>query len=66
MTGKAKLWYRLLLLVLLVAAVGGGIWYCYESYQESLVPEDGVLVREFLQNPDTEILKLRGNGTSVV
>ena len=36
--------YRLFLLVLLVAAVGGGIWYCYRAYESQRTPEDGTLV----------------------
>lgn len=51
MEKKTKLIYRLFLVALLAAAVGGGIWYCYLSYQDSRIPEDSVLVREWQDAP---------------
>lgn len=39
--------YRIFLVILLAAVIGGGFWYCYSSYQNSGLPEDGTLVKNF-------------------
>lgn len=36
--------YRFFLILLLVAVLGGGIWYCYRMYDDSRAPEEGTLV----------------------
>ena len=43
---KALKIYRICLVVLLLLAIGGGLWYCYESMEAKNVPEDGTLVQE--------------------
>ena len=40
--------YRICLVLLLVMIIGGGLWYCYESFQAKEVPQDGTLVRELM------------------
>lgn len=37
-------WYRFFLIILLIAAVGGGIWYCYGLGQQNHVVQEGTLV----------------------
>lgn len=41
---ETKKLYRIFLILLLIIAVGGGIWYCYESYEAQQIPENGTLV----------------------
>jgi len=36
--------YRCVLVVLMVAAIGFGVWYCTHSYNEQRSMEDGTLV----------------------
>lgn len=37
-------WYRLFLIILLIAAIGGGVWYCYGLGQQNHVVQEGTLV----------------------
>ena len=37
-------WYRLFLIILLIAAVGGGIWYCTGLTQQNQMVLEGTLV----------------------
>lgn len=41
---KAKTIYRTILLLLLLTAIGGGIWYCCRVYESQRSPDDGILV----------------------
>lgn len=36
--------YRLVLLLLLISALGGGVWYCYRCNTGKSKPVDGILV----------------------
>ncbi len=36
--------YRIVLIIILIAVIGGGAWYCYNAGKGSTVPEDGTLV----------------------
>ncbi len=37
-------WYRLFLIILLIAAVGGGVWYCCGLAQQNQMVLEGTLV----------------------
>lgn len=37
--------YRIFLILLLVAAIGGGAWYCYYASHNNHVPTEGTLVK---------------------
>ncbi len=41
---NAKKIYRTILLLLLLTAISGGIWYCYQAFESQRNPEDGMLV----------------------
>ena len=36
--------YRFFLVFLLLAVIGGGIWYCYEMNEKKAAPENATLV----------------------
>ena len=38
--------YRIILVVLLVAVIGGGAWYCFYMNRQSAEPADGTLVEK--------------------
>lgn len=42
--------YRFFLILLLVIAVGGGIWYCYQMNKDTQTPKDGTLVQQEYDN----------------
>lgn len=37
--------YRFFLILLLAAALGGGIWYCIQMRDRDKAPDDGILVK---------------------
>lgn len=37
--------YRIFLILLLAAAIGGGAWYCYHVSHNSNIPTEGTLVK---------------------
>lgn len=41
--------YRVVLVMILVAAIGGGAWYVYEAYRGHLTPQEGTLVYQCVE-----------------
>ncbi len=41
--------YRIVLIIILIAVIGGGAWYCFYASKDSKTPAEGTLVEKCIK-----------------